>query len=542
MLEVTRKILKCVAIVAVLIGALSVAFAAPQTLGSYNVKIDETSVSGISSGADMAVQFGVAHSALVTGVGAIAGSPYYCAQGSSVTVLSTCMIGSPPPDVKALKASTDQFSRDSNKKNETSIDETSHLATQKVWLFTGYNDGIVKSQLVKALFDFYRSYTGAGNIYFKEDLPAAHALLTTWSGAGKCDYTGGDFLNKCKGDDPAGYDAAGLILQHIYGKLNERNNGAPLGKIIEFSQREFFSGSSSSIGMADTGYVYVPQSCANQQPCRVHIAFHGCEQSASKVGSDFYRHAGYNEWADTNHMIVLYPQVQASSAWLGPLGSNPLGCWDWWGYTDSNYAQKKGRQIMAVEKMLKLLAKNYTGWQSTPTGAFGPPKSLVALDSSPSRVALAWTSVAGADGYNIYRVPRSGAKCPKELPETSIVNGAIVQGSSYSDSGLSEHTTYCYQVAAVHAGIGEHSDVVNKTTTSKPPDCKPYVRSPYLHWKEGRVYPSWLSFGQALYAKGSSQFVGYWYSKEWVLLTETSPGYFVVNEPCKPATRGNGVN
>ena len=70
-------------------GTLALAFsacciAAPahaaSTLGSYNVKLDETSISGISSGAYMAVQFAVAHSAIIRGVGAIAGGPYYCGQ------------------------------------------------------------------------------------------------------------------------------------------------------------------------------------------------------------------------------------------------------------------------------------------------------------------------------------------------------------------------------------------------------------------------------------------------------------------------------
>ena len=49
-----------------------------------NLKIDRTriSVSGISSGAFMAHQFHVAHSAHIMGVGIVAGGPYYCAEGN----------------------------------------------------------------------------------------------------------------------------------------------------------------------------------------------------------------------------------------------------------------------------------------------------------------------------------------------------------------------------------------------------------------------------------------------------------------------------
>ena len=62
---------------------------ATVSLAAYNVKLNETTVSGISSGAYMAVQFGVAHSAAVKGVGAIAGGPYYCAQDDVNTATGT---------------------------------------------------------------------------------------------------------------------------------------------------------------------------------------------------------------------------------------------------------------------------------------------------------------------------------------------------------------------------------------------------------------------------------------------------------------------
>jgi hypothetical protein len=43
-------------------------------------------------------------------------------------------------------------------------------------------------------------------------------------------------------------------------------------------------------------------------------------------------------------MVILYPQAKKST--LAP--SNPNGCFDWWGYSDSaiskgNYVTKKGK-------------------------------------------------------------------------------------------------------------------------------------------------------------------------------------------------------
>jgi hypothetical protein len=34
------------------------------------------------------------------------------------------------------------------------------------------------------------------------------------------------------------------------------------------------------------------------------------------------------------------------------MGGNPYACWDWWGYTNANYANRKGPQIMAIQKMV----------------------------------------------------------------------------------------------------------------------------------------------------------------------------------------------
>jgi hypothetical protein len=50
-------------------------------------------------------------------------------------------------------------------------------------------------------------------------------------------------------------------------------------------------------------------------------------------------------------MVVLYPQTRSSN--LMPM--NPQACWDWWGYTDANYANRKGQQIQAVLKLAQSL-------------------------------------------------------------------------------------------------------------------------------------------------------------------------------------------
>ena len=66
---------------------------------------------------------------------------------------------------------------------------------------------------------------------------------------------------------------------------------------------------------------------------------------------------GFNRWADTNRLIVLYPQVARSGA--SPF--NPKGCWDWWRplgpylYTGPAYASRNGLQPSAVRRMVQRL-------------------------------------------------------------------------------------------------------------------------------------------------------------------------------------------
>lgn len=477
-------------------------------LSSYNVNIKQTSVSGVSSGAYMAVQFAVAKSSFITGVGAIAGGPYYCAQNSMNTALGSCMIA-PPPSVSLLASTTNTWAA------KGYIDPTSNIAAHKIWLFDGYNDGVVKKPVVDALYEFYNGYTSPGNIYYKDNLNAAHSQVTDSFGQ-SCNVTGGDFMTNC------GYDAAGLILQHIYGSLNPRNSGTLSGTIIHFRQSDFYSGSIDSIAMDASGYAYVPASCAAQQPCRVHIAFHGCLQNAQSIRSDYYAHAGYNQWADSNNIIVLYPQTIASK-----IPFNPNGCWDWWGYSGSNYAQKNGPQIAVVRDMLTRLAAKYTGWSSVPNGPFGAPADVSALDSSTGRILLSWIPVGGATSYNVYRANCSDCSFRK-------VDSVPIHGTSYSDSGLLPKTTYFYQLVAVNASNVEsaRSTIVSRTTSGIPPSCDPYYRTVWQHYTEGRSWTAVL----ATFADGSNAYVGITGpSSLWteVLLSKTKPGYFVVGQPCK---------
>ena len=150
------------------------------------------------------------------------------------------------------------------------------------------------------------------------------------------------FLSDCD------YDQAGTILRWIYGDLAAPSTKAT-GKFVRFDQREFVKGEAE---MSNEGVAYIPNSCAEEAGCRLHIALHGCEQNEDAVGMKFVEGSGFARWADTNRMVVLFPQVSAS------LIKNPKGCWDWWGYTGRDYLTKDAPQIAAIWSMVNRLAMN----------------------------------------------------------------------------------------------------------------------------------------------------------------------------------------
>lgn len=296
-------------IFATLVLAPVLAAGAPP-LGGYNADIKESSISGISSGAFMAVQFGVSWSSIVKGVGIIAGGPYYRAQGTAtdgllgnlgpaLTATGPCMKG-PPPALEPLIDKTDEWARSGD------IDDPHNIVNQPIYIFAGYNDLIVNPKVGEAAYRFYLHYLGGhdpGNLFFQNAIGAGHSQVTIKYGEA-CNKNEGYFIDHCH------YDQAEIILQHIYGARNPKNAGALSGKLLSFYQREMTSPElPASYSMAETGYVYVPAACAAQQRCRVHVALHGCKQNFDTIGDRYIQHAGYNEWADTNRLIILYPQT-----------------------------------------------------------------------------------------------------------------------------------------------------------------------------------------------------------------------------------------
>jgi poly(3-hydroxybutyrate) depolymerase len=313
------------------------------SLPALNVDTTNITVSGLSSGGVMAVNLGYAYSATFRGVGVFAATPYLCQYHhpyqncQNNNVISAQMLAT-------MQATIDSWSGGV-------IDATSNVATQQIYLFTGTKDATVGVNPMLALQAQYLD-NGVPQVSLVQSSNTAHVFPTDFTAPGNnpCSASLPPYISNCK------YDGAKAVLTRFYGPLNARNNSPSPANYLEFSQREF----TANLGMADNGWVYVPASCAARTKCKLHVALHGCTQTYASIGDRYIKNTGYTRWADTNNMIVLFPQARVDNNLYptpanGVVG-NPNGCWDTVGFYGANYAQKSGAQLSAIKAMVTRLS------------------------------------------------------------------------------------------------------------------------------------------------------------------------------------------
>ena len=76
----------------------------------------------------------------------------------------------------------------------------------------------------------------------------------------------------------------------------------------------------------------------------------GCLIGPYLLGDEFPELANLDSYADTNKLVVLYPQAIASV-----IPDNPEGCWDWWGYDGPHFAVKTALQMVTIMNMVTAL-------------------------------------------------------------------------------------------------------------------------------------------------------------------------------------------
>ncbi|MEO5373945.1 MAG: hypothetical protein H7840_06640 [Alphaproteobacteria bacterium] len=297
---------------------------------------------------------------------------------------------------------------------EHGIDNPENLRGSRVYIFHGQKDKLLPEGVSDALFEYYKkSGVDARSIRYDKGIPAAHAVVTDnwigWDKAQKCDTfdLAGNFINacttrsctdvcpknapscsvalgQCKTAVSSGADVAGNILRHLYtpGANSTDDRAGPKRtnrperekwlkeRVFSYKQVEGLDGNEDLLrraSMNDAGFLFVPKQCRKPGAgCGLHIAFHGCKMNTNTYGTilvggvpAFVENAGYNEWAEKNGVVVLYPVVKSTNLAEADM-RNPQACWDFWGYSNepadrATYRTRDGLQTRAVWTVVERL-------------------------------------------------------------------------------------------------------------------------------------------------------------------------------------------
>ena len=364
---------------ALLLGSLSAAMPAaspaPSALPQLNIDPLGITASGISSGADMVVQFSVAYSATIKGTGVFAGQPYHCAvtKFPEDTVVPGVNPGVPCTKADGCAPNTTllydhcknhpqwvraemlgKYAREQAAAG--TIDQLGNLSNHPVYLYRGTKDGCYQAGAEGAVIEFFRavqpeSAMSNGLIAFENTIPSLHAQPTIHEGS-PC---GGPYTGKYSYLASCGYDGAGAALQHVYNNSLVPPSKRANNSRLQLIDQEIYMEPGNDVGLAKQANMFVPPQCAGAgaKKCKLHIWFHGCGGCS---GGNFYessiKYAGFNEWAETNDIVILYPVMRS----YGTSGQQHGCCWDGYGQTGQDYALQSGGQMKAVRKMLKAIS------------------------------------------------------------------------------------------------------------------------------------------------------------------------------------------
>src|SRR4051812_28162614 len=286
---------------------------------------NQVSISRLSSGAAMALQYAVAHSSSIIGLGSVAGPSWGCAEGDLERAVQVCLSGQGNPQPKTDLARQLAAAR--------KIDSLSgNTALKQSYIFQSRQDQMVNPRSEQVDVDFLTALTGVAPKFDQGHAAdgserAGHGIMSP-DGTDPCSGTGKTFIRRCGlEDNPA------EILSTIYGggmtDFSKRKRVAD-ADVWEFDQQPLIDAVKSegmavaddyvsfgpsrsperqNFDLAGTGYIYVPTAVCGKgkPPCRVHVALHGCAQNPKL----FAQKAGYNNWAEYYRTIIVFPAIKS---------------------------------------------------------------------------------------------------------------------------------------------------------------------------------------------------------------------------------------
>lgn len=389
-------------------------------------------ISGISSGAFMAVQMSTIFSNQFSGVGTVAGGFFYCAQNhlqEKIKEGQLTLIGAKNlflySNTNLISTNTSQWFEPAtanpiyqsvavcmhNPKMATRPDLEKFEAEKKIrpidnfkflktYIYQGEFDSVVHKEMAQQLVAFYN----------ENKIPNENIKLSRGEG-GHNFPTDKENLNSCLAEkvpyiSSCNKDVAKEILEQTTSNLYIKSEPS-LDHIFVVDQNLDVKNKMAaekdwkqpSQSLAPYGYLYANEKCLKDPAsCHLHVALHGCEMSdsynkdfdevyAEQVSKyqnlsmrkksklivnvlnlpyieqktnmygalKFVVNAGYIDYAEKNNLMILFPQT-----WITEENYpyNPKGCWDWFGWTGSNYATTQGTEAAWLSKYISEVSKN----------------------------------------------------------------------------------------------------------------------------------------------------------------------------------------
>ena len=356
-------------LLALRLGALSGAALPP--LPALRLDASTVTISGISSGADLAAHAAVALSDAIAGAAIFAGEPwlcavvrfpgeptYPCAQRAGGSPGPGCGAGAGYPSAAPCQgcgggAPNATLSYDHCKKDAASnppvlvappvlvglaraaaaagrIPPTAHLARTRVLGFRGDRDAVYLAGSVNKTTEFFAAFASdaGAQVRLVTGWPMQHALPTVDPAVSPAtcgvSSAGPPAMANC------GYDGAGEALRHMYGPsvaltppASPACDAACVDRLVSFDQTRYFAADWAGRELSSLGWLYVPSACSvsggsgggGGAPCKLHISLHGCGMSvwSAAMGANYTRHSGFNVWGEANNIVRLGPREEGAS-------------------------------------------------------------------------------------------------------------------------------------------------------------------------------------------------------------------------------------
>mmetsp|Transcript_73373 Transcript_73373/g.127355 ORF Transcript_73373/g.127355 Transcript_73373/m.127355 type:complete len:355 (+) Transcript_73373:77-1141(+) len=320
------------------------------------------SVSGVSSGADMALNHLVAFSSITEGAAIVAGAPYGCNTVED-NVTDYCGTGWPSNHSSWIDRTLAAYME--GRAAWGLIDPLTSLTGRRIYLYSGQYDWVVNQNAMRAVRRQLAPWTGHASILSDFGTPSTHGWIVDGSHCGPglpgsndswCSTCccSPDVLLAC-----SGHDLAGRALHHLLGRSVPYQKGKIVASnLMSVPQASYLPAGRTldDTGLWHTGYVYAPGACrgAGVTSCSVHVHYHGCVWGVEYTGKKMLRRLGLMEWAEAMSIILVFPQASSTV--------DEGGCWDWTGEVDPLFDTQKGPQLDFVMSFLadlpRLLAES----------------------------------------------------------------------------------------------------------------------------------------------------------------------------------------